>query len=324
MQPTSLKQVITWGSEHYGLPVSTGRPTLVRKINAVRQALWKNEAIRDVCYIAEGCECAEAAESRCNAGAGTDFVGITLPQGVATARSLHINEIPIPITDGRIDVGMTSGGRSRGRLEAFIHAVATPISKRIPKDYVGNIIIKAVEAKDNNCRVGVQYVTPSGRVMREDVLATTAGPETSAPVAEFTSIVLPERIGFIKFLTVDGYELGNYHPSILAPRHTVVQLNGVRPGSVIHWTGYREPAAVVFDTDLVEIGNYVDWVNAFNWLDAFTKSDKTKGDLAQLQITSAFSQGAAEQELRSARRRKLKGLAPKGIQNLSKHIRSFH
>lgn len=324
MQPTSLKQVITWASEHYGLPVSTGRPTLVRRINAVRQALWKNEAIRDLCYIAEGCECAERVESRCNAGARTDFVGITLPQGVATARSLHINEVPIPITDGRIDVGMTSGGRSRGRLEAFVHAVATPVSKRIPKDYVGNIIIKAVEAKDNGCRVGVQYVTPSGRVMREDILATTAGPETSAPVAEFMSIVLPERIGFIKLLTIDGYELGSYHPSILAPRHTVVQLNGVRPGSVIHWTGYREPAAVVFDTDLVEIGNYVDWVNAFNWLDAFTKSDKTKGDLAQLQITSAFSQGAAEQELRSARRRKLKGLAPRGIRDLSNRIRSFH
>ena len=324
MQPTSLKQVITWASEHYGQPVSTGRLMLVRKINAVRQALWKNEAMRNLCFVADGCECAEVVRSRCNAGAGTDYVGITLPHGVATARSLHINETPITITDDRVCVGITSGGRSRGPLEAFVHPVAVALQRQIPGDYVGPIIFKTVESKDNGCRVGVEYVTPAGRVMREDILATASGPETTATVAEFTSIVLPDRAGFIKVLTVDGYELGNYHPSILVPRHTRIQINSIRPNAVIRWTGHREPSPVVFDTDYIEIGNYVDWINAFNWLDAFTKQDKSKQDIAQLQLTSAFSQAGAEQELRAARRRKLKGLAPKGIRDLSKRIRSFH
>lgn len=154
MQPTSLKQVITWASEHYGQPVSTGRPMLLRKVNAVRQAFWKNEAIRNLCFIAEGCECAEIMRSRCNVGAGTDYVGIALPHGVATARSLHVNEIPIPITDGRVCVGINESGRSAGSLEAFVQPVATVLQKQIPSDHVGPIIFKTTESKDNGCRVG--------------------------------------------------------------------------------------------------------------------------------------------------------------------------
>jgi hypothetical protein len=324
MQPTSLKKALDFASEHYGLKVSLNRDKLLEKVNMVRHSYWKNEATRDLCFRASGCACIEVNSIACNAGKATDYYGITLPHGVTSLQHLTVAGQRIDITESSIGVGVGCGTRCHGKVEAEVQTMRAPLAKSVPNDYVGPVIIKTMDSADKSARVGMEYITPSGKMIREDILATSAGPETTSPCVRVISAVMSERVGYIKFLTVDGWELGSYHPSILVPRHLRVHINGLPAGTVVEWQGFKEPQDARFDTDEVEIGGKVDWINAFNWLDAHLKPTKNRDDLTQLQVTSGYAQAGAEQELRATHHRPLKGLAPKSIRRLSRRINSFH
>ncbi len=320
MQPTSLQRALSFCAEHYGMKVSLNREVLLEKVNMVRHAYWKNEATRLMCFKENGCACVESYSIACNRSSKTDFNGITLPYGVTNLQHLTIAGERITLTDVMSDTRPRCGTG----IEAAPLEIKVPMLREIPADYIGPVIIKTVDSADKSVRVGMEYVTPSGRVIREDILASGAGPETTQPCARILSAVMSARVGFIKFLTVDGWELGSYHPSILVANHLRIRINGVSPGTVVEWQGFKEPIDARFDTDEVEIGSKVDWLNALNWLDAHLKSAKTKEDLIQLQVTSGYAQAGAEQELRATHRRPIRGLAPRGISDLKRRIKSFH
>jgi hypothetical protein len=324
MQPTSLRKALEFAAGHYGLKLSTSRDLLLDKVNMVRHSYWKDPATRDLCFHGNGCACVEVFSTACNEGRGSDYHGITLPHGVVNLQSLTVNSVRIDITEASIGAGTRCGTLNRGKVEAEVQVHKAALGRDIPKDYVGPVIIKTADSADKSSRVGIEYITPSGRLIREDILATSAGPETTSPCAIVKSVVMSERAGYIQFLTVDSWELGSYHPAILVPRHLRVHINGLKAGTVVEWQGYKEPQDVRFDTDEVEIGGKVDWINAFNWLEAHIKQTKERSDITQLQITSGYAKSGADQELEATHRKPIRGLAPKSIRRLQRRINSFH
>lgn len=320
MQPTSLKKAIQFASAHYGLKASLNREELVDKVNMVRHAFWKNEAMRALVFKDQGCACVEQYSGACHSGKSAGHLGVTLPHGVTNVQHLSFGDIPISITEQEV-VDRRCGA---GKLEAEVQTMRAPLLREIPADYRGKIIIKANDPADNGARVGVEYVTPGGVLIREDILATAAGPETTQPCSRFINVVMPDRAGYIQLLTVDGWELGSYHPAVLVPSHLRVRIRGLKCGDIVNWQGLKEPQNVLFDTDRVEFSAKVDWMNAFNWIDAHLKPTKTKDDVIQLQFATAYAQSGAAQELSSTHHKPLKGLVPRGIRNLSNRMKSFH
>lgn len=316
MQPTSLQAVLQIAAAYFQRSVAADRDFLVSKVNEVRAAKWKIEAQRELLFKVDGCECIQAFTEPCGVGACDTFYGITLPAGVAVAEHLEYRNARIPIISGRLP----NGRQLRGALMAELQDVRQPLKTQPPAKNALPVLFYS-DALDNNKRVGVEYITNKGEIIREDVELSTSGAQTSRGVVRMLKIVMPTRKQNIKVRTPDGFLLGDYHPSITVPNHVCIQINGLQVGRTVRWVGLREPLPVRFDSDLVEWDGELEWKNDFMWVQLHLTESKTPPQQEAYVATSTYAAQAVDAELKARLPTTAMNLRPKTVASLRRRIR---
>lgn len=322
MQPTSLAKVIRYAEKHYP---GQSREWLVSEINKVRQVMWKSPGKRELVFKSDGTEKAQTYRDRSNWGIRRTFSGITLPVNITSVEFLEINGRRVPVENGNME-NMPTGYMSvdRHRPTAEIETIKVCLQYDIPPNNRGPVCFFALDAADNGKRIGIEYVVEGGDIIREDILVSASGPETTRVPLYFTSITLPERCGWIRVQTADNVVLGSYHPSITAPRHLRLHVNGIFIGQVAHWVGLREPSDVLFDSDMVEISSELDWVAAFIWTEMFLKTSKSPQEMQAMGAIQTFDTAAVESELKATMGSPSVNLRPKGSGVMFRRLRQLN
>jgi len=296
MQPTSLAQAIKFAARQYP---GESRDDLVRRINMVRAVMWKSPEKRELVFRTDGQEQVEQYVDFANWSCRRLFTGITLPVHVTVAEYLQIHERRVPI-DGEVKKNLPAGyNGDHHRPNAARLAVKVALKRDIPVNNLGPVVFRCEDANDNGKRMGCEYIVAGGAIVREDILLSSSGPETTQVPVEFLKITFPQRCGFIRVFTDNGIELGSYHPSILSPGHIRIHINGACCGQLVHWIGLREPTDVVFDTDQVEMASEFDWINAFTWTDLHLKQTKTQEEMMTYQSVAAFDAASMASDLKA-------------------------
>jgi hypothetical protein len=327
---TTVEKILPVAAAFYGKQVRVDRAFLLQKINEVRTVWWKSEAMREVYFKRVDCSCVREHRSDCNPGCKGDFKAITLPHGVSTVQNVTWNgrRVPVsPVVENR-DPWRYAGGPDiiwDGR-----QAIAERLTQKfcleqdIPRNYQGVVVIRNLDGGDNGKKVGVRYISPNGDIVREDVQLNISGYETTQTPLKFLEITLPVRCGFVEFLTADGYLLGAYHPSINAPSHVRIRVDGCFSccsGQVVEWEGIQEPYDVMFDTDRVEMDAVVDWRNGFQSLDLHFRTNKSGAETQAYQDSIQFASGSADSALKSEQTIPVAHLRPRGIRRILRKTR---
>lgn len=294
MQPTSLAKAIEFARRKYP---GESRDELVRRINMVRQVMWKSPEKRELVFKEQGQEQVDIFRDFSQYGCRRLFTGITLPVNITVAKYLEVNGRHIPIESGvlhNMPAGMTG---DRHRPVAMRMQVKAQLKRDVPRNNRAPIVFRCVDADDNGKRVGVEYQVASGGIVREDILISASGPETTQIPVQFLSITFPQRKGWIQVTTAEGYDLGSYAPSILSPQHIRFHINGVCGNQFVKWVGLQEPMDVVFDSDEVEMSSQLDWESAFMWCELHLKATKTPEEQRTYQQLAAFDAAAMASDL---------------------------
>lgn len=320
MQPTSLAQVLQIAAKRYGKSVATDRPFLVSKINQVRSAMFKNEAQRENLFRINGCECLQTFTDACGPGCNETFQGITLPVGVEAVTHLEIGNFRIDVTAR----AMANGGRCGcQKLMAEIEPVDAVLKSPVPIGYLSHIIFQVTSAQDNGLKAGVEYIDLSGQIIREDIVMNTGVVETSHPVRQFTAVTLPDRTGNVRIMTRDAYVLGDYPACIIAPKHRLIHIAGLRRAATVKWWGLKRPLPVIYDTDLVEWSDEVDWLNAFMWLELHFTEGKSAAQSGTYNAASAYVAAGSDAELKATQMSPARNLQPRGVATLARKMNFF-
>lgn len=326
MQSSTLQAILPTAASYYGKQIDANRQFLVGKINDVRSAWWKQKAMRRVLFRAEGCACVERCVENCSNGCRgpSRYLGMTLPVNLVTLDHVDWNGSRFPLIAAPIN---RSGFRNncpvrcRG-VEMLTGRACT--EREIPVNNRGPIIVRPVNPKDNGKLAGIEYVTEGGRIIREDIKLDTVGYETKQRPLKILNLTFsPGRCGFVQVLTADGFEMGSYHPSVAAPKHIRVRVDGLcgcSHTSLLKWEGIAEPLAVMFDTDRVEVANLVDWENAFMALDLHFKANKSSSEMATLNSALQFAAASGEAELDAQQVTPAARLKPRGIAHTLRQI----
>ncbi len=296
MQPTSLITAIGYARRRF--PGET-REESVRRINMVRSVMWESPEKRELVFRDEGREQVQQFRDFSNWNYQRCFTGITLPVNVTTAEYLDINGRRVPIESGMLDNLPAGYTRDRHRPTAMRLAVKVALKNDIPANNRGPVCFKCLDPKDAGKRVGVQYVTKTGAIVREDILISTSGPETTQVPVQILEVTLPQRCGWIRIATADDFELGSYHPSVISPKHIRLHINGVCCPQLVHWIGLCEPIDVMFDSDQVEMAKEFSWINAFTWVDLHLKTTKSKEELETYRNIAIFDAASAASDLKA-------------------------
>ena len=309
MQATTLANALKIAARFF--PGAT-RDELVRNINQVREYLWKDRASRELYFQDGGCECVVCMTDPCGGGAcgGRRFPAILLPAGITSLRYLELNGREIEFTSERIP-NMGCCNTCTTCLEGELLNVKSFLKHPIPNGYRGKLLFRASDGSDKGKRVGVNYVRHNGQLIREDVELTLEGALTSHSPAHIRSITFPDRCGVIDVLTEDFFMLGSYGAGIDVPQHTVVRLMGAGFGSVVRWEALREPVAVKYDSDLVEISGELDWKNIFQLLDLHFKPEKSASETRTYDVSVAMARALSDSELRAAQTVPVTSLRPR-------------
>lgn len=322
MQPTSLAKAIRILAGYTGKNLDDDREFLVEKVNEIRRAQWKIDSARELLFKrGDQCECVQCFTDECG-GCCNKYVGITLPQNVTSLYSLThkgkvINMRGEPLQNGGCCRSACGCLKAEKLVEMF------PLKNPIPAGYKGVLVFKARSKDDKRKRIGVEYIDRVGNVIREDLLASLTGVETSRSVSKMLKITFPERCGWISVRTEQAYELGSYHPAIMSPAHMRLKLEGVKAGDVVKWSGLVEPHDVIFDTDQVEFSNPLDWRNLYMMLDLHFKTGKSPSERASYADAVQLAKAGSDAELQASRGIPAGSLRPKGISSLKRNIRRF-
>jgi hypothetical protein len=320
MNPTTLIRAMKILADHTGKSLSCDRTWLMNQVNLLRRAQWKNEAARPIMFKDDGCLCAECYYEDCMK-CGRKYTGVTLPQNIWGLHALTINGKTINMTNERI--GNNGCCSACGCLSAETLIRRQPLMHDLPPGYKGVVVFKG-DAKDDGKRIGVEYVMHSGAVRREDIAVSSSGKETKYSPILFNMITLPERCGWIRIMTQEGYELGSYHPSTTAPSHMRVKLTGVSKGDLVKWEGLREPLDAVFDTDRVEWDDPLEWQNLHQWLELHFKANKNAAEQNTYIASAALVRAGSESELAARQPIPAAHLRPKGVTSLRRQIRRLN
>lgn len=322
MQPTSAINVARMLADRLGKSLVADHDWLFQQINDIRRAEWKNEAARLLKFKADGCVCAECFADPC-ATCSRSYVGITLPQNVTSLRYLEANGRRIDMTNERLGSGgcCTSGC---GTLKAETLVRRSPLEHDIPKGYKGLLVFKVGHANDKGKRIGIEYVRRDGVIQREDLAADLTAVTTKWSPAQVNMLTFPERCSWLTIQTEEGYTLGTYHPSITAPAHYRLRLEGIRAGQVVRWEGLKEPHDVIFDTDLVEWDNAIEWHNLYQWLTLHFKINKNAAEQNAYVAAASLAAAGAESELAATQSVPAATLRPAGPKSLRRQIRRWN
>jgi len=317
MQPTSLARVLKIAENHYP---GRDREWLVGEINKVRQTLWKDPNKRELVFRADGAESVVQFVDPTICGSRRTFTGITLPVNIVSVEHIEVDghRIPVESQVENLPAGY-NGNRSRPVAEQLATKVC--LQHDLPYTNLGPVCFFGQDAKDNGSRIGVEYVDANGAIHREDILLSTSGPETTACPVKFLSVTLPERCGWIKIKTADGFELGSYHPSIYAPRHLRLHINGVYPGKTVKWVGMKEPMDVVYDSDEVEMSAQMEWMSMFTWCELHLKTTRSREEQMTYQSLSMFDAAASQSDLKATMGTPTASLRPKNSSVMFKRMR---
>lgn len=322
MQPTTFGNAKAIIARATGKSLVGDRLWIEDMVNKIRRMKWKVEASRLLYFKAEGCECVQCFDDPC-ATCNTGYSGISLPQNVTGLRYLEVRGKKIDLTNERLGSGGCCSSGC-GCVAAEMLPTRAPTYRPIPAGYKGVIVFKGLDAADDNKRVGVEYVMRNGTVRREDVLLSKTGRETKYSLLRFNMVTFPVRCGWIDIQTQEGFSLGSYHPSILAPAHYRLRLLGVQAGDVVKWEGLKEPHDLRFDTDLVEWADPLEWENDLQWLDLHFKTNKTPAEERTYAASGAFSKAGSEAELAATQSVPIGTLRPNGPKSLRRAIRRMN
>ena len=294
MQHTSLARVLGFAAKHYP---GMSREWYVGEINKVRQVFWRSPGKRELVFKDNGIERAQTYRDLGQWNFHRQYTGITLPVNITSIEYLQINGRRVPVQSQELENLPQGFTGDFHRPMAEIETIKSCTQYDIPQNNRGPVCLFAVEASDNGKRAGIEYLTANGNIVREDILITASGPETTQVPVKIQSLTLPERNGFVRVMTADGVELGSYHPSITAPEHLRLHINGLRMGQVVEWVGLREPSDVIFDSDLVEINSELDWIAAFIWTELYLKTSKSPQEMQAMQAITAFDTASTASDL---------------------------
>lgn len=295
MQPTSLIKALHVAADHYGMDVQSNREYLRRQINKLRSAAWKEQASRDAYFKGSGCECVECFNEPCGTRCVPSYSGITFDVNMVGIHRLSINERPIDLA---IEPLLNAGCCSTCGCMLYEKMVERfPLKRGIPRGYNNKLIFRSSVTKDNGKHVGVKYVNSTGGIIREDIVLNTEGRGTEWNAHKVLQLTLPERCGWVKVETIDGYELDSYHPSILAPMHMRAKLAGVPTGHLVQWEGYIEPMEAIFDSDLIEFGGDLDLQNGLQLFDLHFKTGRSASEERAFASSLAMFQNSGHSEL---------------------------
>lgn len=318
MQPTSLKRVLGFAEKHYpGQP----REYLLGEINKVRQVFWKSPGKRELIFKTDGIEPAQRFRDLGQWGFHCSYMGIALPVNITSIEYLQINGRRVPVQSQELENLPGPYVVSSHRPVAEVESTKVCFQYDIPVNNRGPVCFFALDASDNGKRIGVEYLVASGQIVREDILVSASGPETTQVPIMFRSVTLPERNGMIRVQTADNFVLGSYHPSITAPRHLRLHINGLCLGRVVEWCGLQEPMDVRFDSDLVEISSELDWQAAFIWTDLYLKTSKSPQEMQAMQAITAFDSASTDSDLKASQGSPSITLRPRGSAVLFRRLR---
>ena len=315
MQPTTTIAALEIAAAHYGKTVRNNRDFLLEKVNLVRGLMWKNKAARITMFQDDGCAQVNRYTDFC-AACNNHYLGITLPVNVVGVDRLEVNGQQIRFTDERLRNRSCSGC-----ARAEVLSTKVVLTYDIPRSYRNRLVIKAREAKDKDGLAGIEYVTETGKIVREDIKITTDGTQTSASPLKVMKLTLPQRCGFIDVQAVNGFVYDSFHPSVTAPARTRIRLSGVPLNSIVHWFGTVEPMPVRFDTDRVEFSLAAEWKNAFQALDLHFQTSKNRSEITTLQTSLTFQAQSLDAEVAATQREPVGNLRPKPQQALARAAR---
>lgn len=318
MQPTTFARAKKILADHTGKSLIGDGPWLANKVNEIRRAEWKNEAARFLKFKANGCVPVECFDDPC-ANCRRTYTGITLPQNVVGLHYLEARGRRIDMTNERL--GSNGCCSDCGCLKAETLIQRSPLERDLPRGYKGVVVFQGKQAEDKGKRIGVEYVMHSGAIQREDIAVSLSGIETKYSPLRFNMVTFPDRCGWIEAKTQEGYSLGAYHPSITAPAHYRVRLTGVSRGDLVQWEGFKEPHDAIFETDLVEWDDPLDWINLYMWLDLHKKTVKSAPEQQAYVACATLARAGAESELSAKQPIPSATLRPRGPQTVRRQIR---
>lgn len=293
MQPTSLIDALHTAADFYGKCVKNDRQYLMRQIHKLRTAAWEEENAREAYFKRSGCECVECITETCGTRCRPNYSAITLDVNMVGIHVLTHNEQPIDLATDPLGNAGCCGSCACKKYELMVERF--PLKRALPRGYKNKLILKNTDSSDNGKIAGIKYVNPDGKILRADLKLDSQGVGTEWNVGKVLELTLPRRCGWINAMTVDGYNLGSFHPSVLAPMHRRVKLAGVAAGETVHWEGYLEPIRAVFDTDFIEFGGELHLENGLQWLDLhFRKRDPSEERAYQACFAMFKGTGASE------------------------------
>lgn len=318
MQPTTFLRAKKILADHTGKSLVGDEPWLANQINEIRRAEWKNEAARFLKFKSSGCVCVECFDDPC-ANCRRTYTGISLPQNVVGLHYLEARGRRVDMTSQRL--GNNGCCSVCGCLRAETLIKRAPLEHDLPKGYKGLVVFIGKEPKDKDKRIGIEYVLHDGSIRREDVAVSTTGTTTKYSPLRINMVTFPDRCGWIEARTEEGFQLGAYHPSITAPAHYRVRLTGVSRGDMVTWEGFREPHDAVYDSDLVEWDDPLDWINLHIWLELHKKTVKSGPEQQTYIACATLAKAGAESELAATQPIPQATLRPGGPQSLRRQIR---
>jgi hypothetical protein len=286
--------------------------------------MWASPERRELVFRTEDQEQIEVFQDFSKWGYRATYTGIALPVNVVNCEYLDINGRRVPIESGPIENVKFGNYAGHHRPVATRRITKSSLRHDIPYNNKAVVVFRCEDPADNGSRVGVEYVTRDGSVVREDILVNTSGPETSKIPVYFTKITFPERQGWIKVTTADGFSLGSYHPSVTSPQHIRIQIDGCFPAQIVKWVALQEPMDVVFDSDLVEVAQEFDWIQALKWAELHLKTTKSPEELKTYAALASFSASSVASELKADQGSPSVNLRPRNTRTTFHRLRSLN
>lgn len=337
-QPSTVGAILPVVAKFLGVSPTLKRGECLAAINACRNGWWKIEAMRQTIFKWVDCVCIQSFVDECNGSCvGRSYLGVTLPVNAVGVEHIEWNGTHIPVTvveshnprsiyGGVAWPGVFGSPMYRAPIKecAELLTYQPCLQNEIPHRYQGKLMVRCADEKDSGKRCGVRYVTHRNEIMREDIALSTSGTLSTWSPIKVLEITFPfDRCSWVTVSTEDGYVLGAYHPSTIAPKHNRIRLMGLQGcgcGGMLQVEGVMEPLNVMFDTDRVEVASEVDWRNGLMALDLHFKTGKSQSEMVTLQQATQFASASADSELKAQETIPVASLKPRGVKNSLRKI----
>lgn len=306
MQRTSNIAALKIAASFFGKDIERDREFLQEKVNEVRMLFWKDKAAREIMFRQEACECVRQYRDDCATGCSSTYLGVTFPVNVTLIQRLEYQGRQVERSNDRIE----SRGCRGGCLEFEVLPTRVVLSHDFPQNNKSPLIVRC-RALDKNKIAGIEYIATDGTLRREDLKLRTSGTGTGFPVKKVTKLTLPERCDVITVETNAGSVIDTFHPSIISPSRLRARISGVPNGAVVSWFGFFEPFNVMFDSDMVEFDNPLDWKNAFMFLSGHFQTGKNAAETFAYKAALQMMTQSNQNELEATQETPIRGIKPK-------------